>query len=69
MDDIARDANTRPETRAERAREAWAAYTARHGDEIADLVADLAHLADTKTPGSGLLVLTRAESHYTAETD
>lgn len=69
MDDIARDVNERPEARGERAREALEAYAVRHGDDIADLIADLAHLADTEAPGSGLAVLARAESNYTAETD
>lgn len=66
MDDIARDENVRPETRGERARAAWDAYAGRA--DIADLIADLAHLADTETPGSGLAVLARAKTHYTAET-
>ncbi|MER7937846.1 MULTISPECIES: hypothetical protein [unclassified Streptomyces] len=69
MDDIARDVNERPETRGERAREAWEAYSDLYGDDIADLIADLAHLADTQTADSGLAVLARAESNYTAETD
>jgi hypothetical protein len=69
VDDIARDVNERPEARGERAREAWQAYAARWGEDIADLVADLAHLADAEAAGSGLCVLARAESNYTAETD
>jgi hypothetical protein len=69
MDDIARDVNESPQSRGERARAAWELYGERHGDDIADLIADLAHLADTEAPDSGLAVLARAESNYTAELD
>jgi hypothetical protein len=67
VDDIARDENQSPQSRGERAREAWEAYSESWGADIADLVTDLAHLADTRAHDSGLDVLARAESNYTAE--
>jgi hypothetical protein len=69
VDDIARDENVRPETRGERAREAWEAYADRFGTDIADLITDLAHLADAEVAESGFAMLARAETNYTAERD
>lgn len=64
-DDLARDMT--PEQRAERARKAWDAYNEEHGDEICDLIADLAHLADTEGRDTGADVLSRGTFHYESE--
>lgn len=70
MDDIAMMSGLTQEERAERARDAWELYQRQYGgDEISDLIADLAHLAEVEddAPGGGLMALTTAETHFNAE--
>lgn len=68
MDDIALSSGLTTPDRADRARMAWEIYSAAHGGEVCDLVADLLHLTDVdEHPGGGVFTAHRAVTHYEAE--